>query len=161
MGQARAGSGVGGANVVEGVPRGMGCPGFGMEDRAMDSKRWGVVAYGLPGLLIGLSLAWWGGGHGPTARAQGAAPVADTNGTIAFTATTGGTSSAQMLYLIDTKAQAFAVYRVDPSSAARHEPPLKLEAARQYKWDLRLEQFNVQEPYVSTIEGLVKSTPKP
>ena len=127
----------------------------------MDSKRWGVVAYGLPGVVIGLALAWWGGGHGPTARAQGAPPVADSNGTIAFTAPTGGASSAQMLYLIDTKAQAFAVYRVDPQLAAKGERPLKLEAARQYKWDLRLNEYNVQEPYVSTVEGLVKATSKP
>ena len=126
----------------------------------MDSKRWCVVAYGLPGLVIGLALAWCGGGLGPTARAQGAPAVAESNGTIAFTTTSGGASSAQMLYLIDTKAQAFAVYRVDPALAARGERPLKLEAARHYQWDLRLNEYNTQEPYVSTVEGLVKSTPK-
>ena len=125
----------------------------------MTSKHWGVVAYGLPGLVIGVVLAWWGGGHGPTARAQGAGPVADTNGTLAFTSTSNG-SSAQMLYLIDTKNQAFAVYRVDPTGTNKGTGSVKLEAARQYKWDLRLNEFNNQPPEVSAIEAMVKSMAK-
>ena len=52
----------------------------------MSKGHWGGAArYGLPGLVAGLALAWWGGGHGPTARAQGDAPGAESNGTIAFT----------------------------------------------------------------------------
>ncbi len=125
----------------------------------MTSKHWGGVAtYGLPGLAIGVVLAWWGGGYGPSARAQGAGPVADSNGTIAFTSTSNG-SSAQMLYLIDTKNQAFAVYRVDPSGG-KGGGLVKLEAARQYRWDLRLSEFNNQPPEVSAIEQMVKSMAK-
>jgi len=125
----------------------------------MISKHWGgVAAYGLPGLAIGLVLAWWGGGHGPTARAQGAGPGVDSNGTLAFTSASNG-SSAQMLYLIDTKNQAFAVYRVDPSGM-KGAGSVKLEAARQYRWDLRLSEFNNQPPEVSAIEAMVKSMAK-
>jgi len=125
----------------------------------MTSKTWGGVAtYGLPGLAIGVILAWWTGGFGPSARAQGALPAADSNGTIAFTSTSNG-SSAQMLYLIDTKNQAFAVYRVDPAGA-KGAGSVKLEAARVYKWDLRLSEFNNQPPEVSAVEGMVKSMAK-
>ena len=125
----------------------------------MASKYSGLLAYGLPGLMFGLALSWWGGGSSPIARAQGAPTMTDPNGTIAFTATSNG-SSAQMLYLIDTKNQAFAVYRVDPALAAKGERPVKLEAARQYKWDLRLSEFNNQPPEVSVIEANVKSMGK-
>ena len=136
-----------------------GGPGFNKEERTMASKHWGgVAAYGLPGLIFGLGLAWWGGGHGPTARAQ-AAPPGTSNGTIAFTSTSNG-SSAQMLYLIDTTNQAFAVYRFDPTSGARGDKPLKLEATRKYGSDLRLTEFNNQPPEVSAIEAMVKSMAK-
>ena len=126
----------------------------------MTSKHWGGVAvYGLPGLIVGLALAWWSGGHGPTAQAQGALPPAGANnGTLAFTATSNG-SSAQLLYLVDTKNEAFAVYKVDPSGA-KGGASLKLEAARQYKWDLRIAEFNNQPPEVSAIESMVKSMVK-
>jgi len=126
----------------------------------MSEGHWGGVArYGLPGLAVGLALAWWGGGHGPTARAQGASPGVDpNNGTIAFTSGPAN-SPSQMLYLIDTKAQAFAVYRVDPTSP-RGSGTVKLEAARQYRWDLKLSEFNNQPPEVSAIESMVKSMAK-
>ena len=126
----------------------------------MSEGRWGGVArYGLPGLAVGLILSWWGGGHGPSARAQGAPPAAvESNGTIAFTSGPAN-SPSQMLYLIDTKAQAFAVYRVDPTSP-RGSGTVKLEAARQYRWDLKLSEFNNQPPEVSAIESMVKSMAK-
>ncbi len=118
----------------------------------------GAARYGLPGLLAGLVLAWWVGGHGPTARAQGMAPSSESNGTIAFTAAANG-SSSQMLYLIDTRSQAFAVYRVEPSGL-KGTGTVKLEAARQYRYDLKLSEFNNQPPEVSSIEAMVKSMAK-
>jgi len=127
----------------------------------MSAGHWGGVArYGLPGLVAGLVLAWWSGGHGPTALAQGATPTSESNGTIAFVAAASG-SSSQMLYLIDTKSQALAVYRVDPTgSSSKGSGTLKLEAARQYKYDLKLSEFNNQPPEVSSIEAMVKSMAK-
>ena len=97
----------------------------------MSMGHWGGAArYGLPGLVAGLALAWWGGGHGPTARAQAVPPAVETNNTIAFTAASPN-SSLQMLYVIDTKEKAFAVYRVDPSNIkrggeARSGPPVSI-----------------------------------
>lgn len=136
--------------------------------------RSGWVRYGLPGVVLGLVLSWGVEGRGPSARAQAARPTsipmpsqaerprasatsgADSAGTIAFTSPTGG--SGQLLYLIDTKARAFAVYRVDPSHP---KGVVKLEGARQYQWDLKLDEYNNQEPNVAAIESTVKSLGRP
>jgi hypothetical protein len=122
----------------------------------MSKGHWGGLArYGLPGLVAGLILAWWAGGHGPTARAQGMVATPESNGTIAFTSSANG-SSSQLLYLIDTKSQAFAVYRVE-SNNPKGSGTVKLEAARQYRYDLKLSEFNNQPPEVASIEAMVKS----
>jgi hypothetical protein len=125
----------------------------------MSKGHWGGAArYGLPGLVTGLALAWWGGGNGPTVRAQGATPGAESNGTIAFTTPVNGMSS-QMLYLIDTKSRALAVYRVEPANS-KGSGSLKLEAARKYEYDLKLSEFNNQPPEVSSVEAMVTSKAK-
>ena len=125
----------------------------------MSTGHWGGAArYGLPGLVAGLALAWWAGGHGPTARAQAMVPGIESSGTIAFTSPASG-SSSQMLYLIDTKSQAFAVYRVEPMGP-KGSGTVKLEAARQYKYDLKLSEFNNQPPLPHDIEGMAKSIAK-
>ncbi len=124
--------------------------------------RVGAVRYGLPGLAVGLALAWWGGGQGPTLRAQGAgSSPPEAAGTIAFTTSAAG-SPSQMLYLIDTKSQAFAIYRVEPSGSkgSGSSATVKLEAARQYRWDLKLSEFNNQPPEVHDVEAMVKSMAK-
>jgi hypothetical protein len=77
-------------------------------------------------------------------------------GTIAFS--TPGSGSAQLLFLIDTKSRALAVYRVDPSNP---KGSLKLEAARQYQWDLKLAEYNNLPPEVAAIESTVKSLGQP
>ena len=130
----------------------------------------GWVRYGLPGLLLGLALTWGNGGRGVPAQAQGvpgverpraAAPVLESGGLMALTSNMNG--SAQLLYLIDTKTRAFAIYRVDP---ANPNGSVKLEAARQFQWDLKLSAYNNQPPEVNAIESMVKtlgqhSTPTP
>lgn len=109
-----------------------------------------AVRYGVPGMLAGVALAWLLGGGQPTAlRAQGPAH-AESAGTIAFTST--GPGSTQLLYIIDTKSQAAAVYHVDPQEL---KGTLKLEATRQYRWDLKLAQYNNQPPEVSAVEAMV------
>ena len=72
--------------------------------------------------------------------------------------TTSPTSSGQWLYLIDTKTQALAVYRFDPSNP---KGSLKREAARQYEWDLKLEHYNNLAPEPRAIEATVKATAQP
>jgi hypothetical protein len=127
---------------------------------------------------LGLSIAWISGARAPEARAQSrsngvpsgnsgassrpleggrspaAKPIAggDSNGTLALITSSGG--PAQWLYLIDTKNRAFAVYRVDPTST---KGTVKLEASRQYQWDLKLEHYNNQEPEPDAIKAQVKA----
>lgn len=129
----------------------------------MVQGRWGQVArFGLPGVAVGLALAWLGGGHGPTALAQGSSTSSgDANGMIAFASSTLSPSGlpSQMLYLIDTKTQSFAVYRVDPQNP-KGTGAVKLEASRQYRWDLKLSEYNNQAPEVSVIEKMVSSMTK-
>jgi hypothetical protein len=115
-------------------------------------------------LLLGLALSWWGSGRGLPAHAQGiagserpkaaaaATPALESGGTIAFTTNTNG--SAQLLYLIDTRSRAFAIYRVDPVNP---KGTVKLEAARQYSFDLKLTEFNNQPPEVAAIESTVRT----
>ncbi len=113
-----------------------------------------VLSYGLPGLALGLGLAWWAGGRSATAQAN--TPGAEANGTIAFTSSTGG--SSQLLYLIDTRSQSFAIYRVDPQ-AARGAGSVKLEAARQYRYDLKLSEYNNLPPEVTSVEAMIRAVP--
>src|SRR4051794_7156394 len=103
----------------------------------MTSQRWLLSARNIGlGLAAGVALSWVAlGRSAPPLRAQ-ASGSADATGTIAFTS--GGAGSVQMLYLIDTKAQVFSVYRVDPQNA---KGTVKLEAARQYRWDMKLAEY--------------------
>ena len=133
----------------------------------------GVARYGLPGLILGIGLAWVSGGRGPEVAAQtgpggpraassGSAeanksgaqrPVAggEVNGTLALITTSG---PSQWLYLVDTKDRAFALYRIDPTNT---NGVVKLEASRQYKWDLKLEHYNNQAPEPDAIKATVET----
>ena len=145
----------------------------------MSERGWaGWLRYGVPGLVLGLIVSWGAGVRGPSALAQGAGsaipmpnaaadrgrapalPLAtgEASGTIALTTPAGGGGSGQFLYLIDTKAKAFAVYRVDPAAG---KGAVKLEAARQYQWDLKLTEYNNQPPEVTAIESTVRSLGQP
>jgi hypothetical protein len=133
----------------------------------------GVLRYGLPGLILGIALALSSGIRGPEAAAQtgpsgsrsansgsadgnksgGQRPVAggEVNGTLALITTSG---PAQWLYLVDTKDRAFALYRIDPTNT---KGVVKLEASRQYKWDLKLEHYNNQAPEPDAIKATVET----
>jgi hypothetical protein len=136
-----------------------------------------MARFGLPGMILGVALSWMAGTRETTALAQargggdsgmqGNLPArgaeargtqqgkllagGDANGTLALVTSPAG--SAQWLYLIDMKTRAFAVYRVDPSNP---KGALKLEAARQYQWDLKLEHYNNQAPEPAAIEATVR-----
>jgi hypothetical protein len=84
------------------------------------------------------------------------ASQAEANGTMALVTTSAG--STQWLYLIDTKSRAFAVYRFDSGNS---KGSIKLEAARQYQWDLKLEHYNNQAPEPAAIESMVKTLAQP
>jgi hypothetical protein len=133
----------------------------------------GVVRFGVPGLFLGVLLTWFLGARGPEVAAQtgadggqavpgGAARPAegsrparasasgDANGILALITSASG--NAQWLYLIDTKDRAFALYRIDPTNS---KGIVKLEASRQYKWDLKLEHYNNQPPEPDAIKATV------
>jgi hypothetical protein len=111
------------------------------------------------GGVVGIAMSWVvaAGPFGISAlRAQaGGSPGGHDGGTIAFT--TGSTEATQHLYIVDTRAQSFAVYRVEPRDP---KGAVKLEAARQYRWDLKLAEFNNQAPEVATIESMVAAPRK-
>ena len=137
----------------------------------------GVTRYGFPGFVLGLVLACSPGFRGEPAVAQAQTGVArpassspgvaarpaeaaksqtvkavgESSGTLAFIADPPG-GPLQWLYLIDTKKRAFAVYRIDTNKGA-----VKLEAARQYRWDLELDQYNNQAPEPADVEARVKA----
>lgn len=117
----------------------------------MTSNKWNpALRFGAPGLLVGFALAWSvGTGNLPPAHAQAATP-SEVLGTIAFTSANSG--SSQLLYLIDSRNQTFAIYKVDPMDP---KGTLKLEATRQYRWDLKLGEFNNQPPEVAAVEAMV------
>jgi hypothetical protein len=143
-----------------------------------------MARFGLPGVILGLSISWMAGAREPLAEAQTRAggesgpqvglPVrgpdagraqqgqgrllasGEANGTLAMVTTPAG--PAQWLYLIDTKSHAFAIYRLDP---ANPKGSVKLEAARQYQWDLKLEHYNNQAPEPAAIESMVRTLAQP
>jgi hypothetical protein len=120
----------------------------------MPSAGWrAALKFGVPGLVLGIFLAaTFGIGQAPSALAQ-APRSAEASGTLAFTS--GGPTNSQWLYLIDTKSQAFAIYRVDPGNP---KGMVKLEAARHYLWDLKLAEYNNLPPEVGAIESMVRAT---
>jgi hypothetical protein len=138
----------------------------------MPVRGWsGALRYGLPGLLLGLALASGGRGGGRELWAQAPIPTplpvpggampdrlrpagaqgGEADGTIAFTTSTNG--PAQLLYLIDTRNRAFTIYRVDTTKGT-----VKLDAARQYGWDLKMTGYNNLDPQVTAIESMVRTT---
>ncbi len=144
----------------------------------------GMARYGLPGVILGVLISWLAGARGTLAEAQTRAvgesgplvgvPVrspessrqvpgqgrllagGEANGTLAMVTSPPG--SVQWLYLVDTKSRAFAIYRLDPSST---KGSVKLEAVRQYQWDLKLEHYNNQAPEPAAIESMVRTLAQP
>lgn len=109
------------------------------------------------GLVVGLALATALGSGATAPGLQAQTPPAATGpatagGTIAFTASNPG-HNGQLLYLVDTRGQSFAVYSVNPNES---RGVVKLEAVRKYRWDLEMAEFNNQAPEVATIEAMVR-----
>lgn len=126
--------------------------------------------YGLPGAALGAAMVWAvGGGQPPTASAQQNQPLShpglptiprmsnestgSANGTIAFLVNDGYGSSQSRLVLIDSVKKSFAVYRFEQKPELR----IKLEAARQYRSDMDLAEFNNLAPSVSAIETMTRT----
>jgi hypothetical protein len=140
----------------------------------------GLTRFGLPGLALGMVIAWGGSfraeqaaaqqppsntmrptspaAQGPSrsegTKSQSTKAVAgsDQTGTLALIA--NPTGPIQWLYLIDTKQKSFAIYRVDPMNP---KGSVKLEASRKYRWDLELDEYNNQGLEPSDVEARVKA----
>jgi hypothetical protein len=84
----------------------------------------------------------------------------EAGGILALIANQSAGPPVQWLYLIDTKKRAFAIYRVDPTNP---QGSVKLEASRQFRWDLDLDQYNNQglEPadVKARVDALNRSNP--
>jgi hypothetical protein len=106
------------------------------------------------GALVGFAFAGLLGQANPSGSAVRPANQAngarETSGTVVLSSQAA--DGSQLLYIVDTNNQSFAVYRVDPRD---NKGAVKLEAARQYRWDLKLAEFNNQAPEVATIESMV------
>jgi len=147
----------------------------------------GLARYGLPGMVLGVLVSWTWGFHGERAVAQapstagrsapnGLVPgrppqpnsgqtakgvtAGEVGGILALIAQPPAGAPVQWLYLIDTKKRAFAIYRVDPTNP---QGSVKLEASRQFRWDLDLDQYNNQglEPadVKARVDALNRSNP--
>jgi hypothetical protein len=147
----------------------------------------GWARYGFPGMAFGILMTWAFGLQGERAAAQApntagrsapgagvqgrpvqpqAAPspkgvtAGEAGGILALIANPNSGAPIQWLYLIDTKKRAFAIYRVDPTNP---QGCVKLEASRQFRWDLDLDQYNNQglEPadVKARVEALGRSNP--
>ncbi len=128
----------------------------------------GWMRFGLPGMALGMLMTWGWAILGDQAAAQGPGPTTrpvsggttqgrsvqpaggqsakgttagEAGGILAMISSPQGSGPAQWLYLIDTKKRSFAIYRVDPTNP---QGCVKLEASRQFRWDLDLDQYNNQ-----------------
>lgn len=123
----------------------------------------GALRFGIPGIVLGIFLAWVCGSHQDRAEAQAQGSptvsrqagaiqgragdpgrpqpargvVAGESGGIMALVSDAAQSPYQWLYLIDTRKKAFALYKVDSIKGN-----VKLEASRQFRWDLELDQYN-------------------
>jgi hypothetical protein len=153
----------------------------------MSGRIGGWARFGLPGMALGILMSWGAGFHGEPAAAQaqsatgrsgpgGAAQARPAPSPASTKAVTTGEAGGilalisnpsamapvpvQWLYLIDTKKRSFAIYRVDP---ANPQGCVKLEASRQFRWDLDLDEYNNQglEPadVKARVEALNRSNP--
>lgn len=117
------------------------------------SRNWGsVLGFGLSGVALGLALAGWGGSPSPPSLSAQGAPAVPAAGLIAMTAETPGNPNGSLLYLIDPKEQSFALYRIDGLKGT-----VKLEAARHFRGDLKLAEYNNQPPTVAAVEAMVSA----
>lgn len=134
----------------------------------------GWARYGLPGLALGMLMSWGAGFHGepvgaraqnapgrfgpegPAAQPAGAKGVtsAEAGGILALITNPSSVPPVQWLYLIDTKKRSFAVYRVDPTNP---QGSVKLEASRQFRWDLELDDYNNQGLVPADVKARVEA----
>lgn len=108
-----------------------------------------ILRYAVPSLFLGFSLAvLLAPGSSRRVEAQSASQVG--TGLIALTDDAPGNPNATLLYLIDPREQSLAVYRVDGLKGT-----IKLDAARHFRADLKVSEYNNISPNVAAVEAMV------
>jgi hypothetical protein len=109
----------------------------------------------LLGALIGAGLvlvAAGAVGYSQTIPAPPRAPYAEAAGDGGLVALSGPSADgAQLVTVLDTKARAMAVYRVDAVSGK-----IKLLSVRNLHWDLQVLQLNSENPLPQEIRSLIE-----
>ncbi|RLT10515.1 MAG: hypothetical protein DWI24_08515 [Planctomycetota bacterium] len=101
------------------------------------------------GLVAGL---WIGNRSGPAISAQQLTPANVSQGAMT-TQITGTPGQAQWLTLVNPATQSLAIYRFEPNNP---RGVLKLEAVRQFRWDMMLSEYQNQPPEVSAVESMTR-----
>ena len=104
--------------------------------------------------LVGIGLAmgiWVANRSGPAISAQ-QIPANVSQGAMT-TQITGTPGQTQWITLVNPASQSLAVYRFEPNNP---RGALKLEAVRQFRWDLMLSEYQNQPPEVSAVESMTR-----
>lgn len=106
-------------------------------------------------LIAGATLGWLGSGWSgtrilaqPNMNATRQAPGLQFQ-------ITGTPGQSQWLTVVNPETQSLAVYRFEPDNP---RGSLKLEAVRQIRWDLMLNEYQNQPPEVSSIESMTRGS---
>jgi predicted membrane metal-binding protein len=65
----------------------------------------------------------------------------------------GDPEKSQWVTIVNPSSQALAIYRFEPNNP---RGALKLEAVRQFRWDLMLSEYQNQPPEVSSVESMLR-----
>ncbi len=102
------------------------------------------------GLVMGF---WIANRSGPAISAQQQVTPANVAQGAMTTQITGTPGQTQWITLVNPASQSLAVYRFEPNNP---RGALKLEAVRQFRWDLMLSEYQNQPPEVSAVESMTR-----
>ena len=94
-------------------------------------------------LLSPRSLEW-------SATAEAATGAGNRNADLLVFSSPTRAPGQQLLYIVDSRGQSFCIYRVDEQNGT-----VKLEAVRNFGWDLRVREFNNLPPEVGSIQRML------
>ena len=106
-------------------------------------------------LVAGLAVGWGLSSRSATTLvAQQAIPASVGQAAGLTTTISGQPGQTQWLTLVNPSSQSLAVYRFEPNNP---RGALKLEAVRQFRWDLMLSEYQNLPPEVSTVESMTRN----
>lgn len=106
-------------------------------------------------LIAGLAIGWGLSQRSATTLvAQQAIPANVGQAAGLTTQISGQPGQTQWLTLVNPSSQSLAVYRFEPNNP---RGALKLEAVRQFRWDLMLSEYQNLPPEVSAVESMTRN----